>query len=849
MANQRLEQLMDRWMSDRDDGVTRTAEELCDDSPELVEELTRRIEIVKRFEQLAEVEPSESLASQCGIDTSHSANTQANTPVKRSRLPASIGNFRPLEILGEGGMGAVYLAEDSQLGRRVAVKVMKEELAADPDAKHRFLREARAMATIEHENIMTIYSVGEGRGIPYLVMPVLKGETLDDRLHRESRLPVADTRRIGSEIAAGLAAAHSHGLIHRDIKPSNVWLEGSQGRVRILDFGLARPASEDQKVTQSGAILGTPAYMAPEQAAGTEATIRSDLFSLGTVMYRMATGIQPFAGPNMMATLNNLANKQPDPPAMVCPDIPELLSTLILRLIAKSPEQRPESAADVVESLQKVAVQQLAESHIPIPPTMPSPLQQIEVIAGCDETKDPGTKTSPRDQPPNSLRKLMAGGLAGFLILMSFMVYRIQTDMGVLIVSIDDEQVAAKLTKGGLTIEDAKTGRTWHIKPDQPASVPSGEYRLPQPEGLLLQVTDDSGTEFTTAEFKIKRGDQITVRVTLERPERPVVIKPNWKGWPKDTPAPAIAPFDAAQARRHQEEWAKHLGVPVEYTNSIGMKFVLIPPGEFYMGSTSEDVAKEVPFVKKTDSRWMECLQTESPQHRVVLPEAMYVAVHEVTNSQFLTLSTETNTKPNPSKDDHPVVWVTHGAVEDFCRLLNQHEKLQSLSVGPADETAAPLAQVAEPGYRLLTEAEWEFACRAGTSTRFWSGADEGNLVEAAWFAENSSGTTRPVGSRRPNAFGIHDMLGNAWEWCADEWSPAYYAVLSTTIAVDPRGPHFNKSVYVARGGDWHDVAAACRSAFRYGYPVSFRSSGMGFRVAVPWRTVHELTTRNMKDQ
>lgn len=143
-----------------------------------MEELTRRIQVLKRFEQLADMNQSETLVSQGEVDTSQSTNSPVPTTVQTSSLPVSIGNFKPLEILGEGGMGAVYLAEDPQLGRRVAVKVMKKELAADPDAKHRFLREARSMATIEHDNIMTIYAVGEDQGTPYLVMPVLKGETL-----------------------------------------------------------------------------------------------------------------------------------------------------------------------------------------------------------------------------------------------------------------------------------------------------------------------------------------------------------------------------------------------------------------------------------------------------------------------------------------------------------------------------------------------------------------------------------------------------------------------------------------------------------------------------------------------
>jgi len=353
MSDNRLEELLDGWMSGRERGVTISVAELCAECPELMPELARRIQVVSRFEQLAEDGISETLGSQVDVDTSNLTRTPLPAPSANAHLPASIGGFKPLSLLGEGGMGAVYLAEDHQLRRRVAVKVMKPELAADPDARHRFLREARAMATIEHDNVMIIHAVGEDHGMPFLVMPVLKGETLDDRLLRENRLSVTESCRIGREIAAGLAAAHSHGLIHRDIKPSNIWLEGSTGRVRILDFGLARPERDDQKVTHSGAVLGTPAYMAPEQAAGTEATPRSDLFSLGAVLYRITTGTQPFAGPNLMATLNNLANLVPESPEKLNSEIPSELSTLINRLISKTQERRSESADAVVKSLQR----------------------------------------------------------------------------------------------------------------------------------------------------------------------------------------------------------------------------------------------------------------------------------------------------------------------------------------------------------------------------------------------------------------------------------------------------------------------------------------------------------------
>ena len=514
MPENRLELLLDAWMSDRERGVNRSAAELCAECPELTPELARRIQVVSRFERLAEVGVSETLGSQVDADISHVTDAPPSVTAKNSPLPASIGGFKPLSILGEGGMGAVYLAEDLQLGRRVAVKVMKKELAADPDARHRFLREARAMATIEHDNIMIIHAVGEDHGTPFLVMPVLKGETLDDRLCRENRLPVAESCRIGREIAAGLRAAHFHGLIHRDIKPSNIWLEGSQGRVRILDFGLARPASDDQKVTQSGAVLGTPAYMAPEQAAGTEATLRSDLFSLGAVLYRITTGQQPFAGPNILATLNNLANRIPESPAKLNSGIPAELSTLIDRLMAKAPEDRAESADAVVQSLQSIERRVLDAITRSAPALMTSKRQNIS-----DETKktvSPRPEGSRANRRPRVPRNIVNSGLAGLLLLIAVFIYRIVTDQGTLILAIEEsDQISARLDKGALVVADARNGRTWRLSPNDPKAVPSGDYRLPPVDGLLLQVTDSSGAEFSTEEFRIRRGDQITVRVSV----------------------------------------------------------------------------------------------------------------------------------------------------------------------------------------------------------------------------------------------------------------------------------------------------------------------------------------------
>jgi serine/threonine protein kinase len=264
-----------------------------------------------------------------------------------------LGNYRVLKVLGVGGMGMVYHAEDVQLQRPVALKVMKPDVAKSPTALERFLREARAAAKLHSDHVVTIHQVGEDRGVAFLAMQFLEGETLEERLRREGVLSADEVRRIGREMAEGLALAHAHGLIHRDIKPANVWLEAGTGRVKLLDFGLARLTREDAQLTQEGAIVGTPAYMAPEQARSQSLDARCDLFSLGAVLYRLCTGRVPFEGPDTMGTLTALLLDAPPPPCEVNPNVPPDLSALILRLLAKEREERPPSARAVIEALEE----------------------------------------------------------------------------------------------------------------------------------------------------------------------------------------------------------------------------------------------------------------------------------------------------------------------------------------------------------------------------------------------------------------------------------------------------------------------------------------------------------------
>jgi serine/threonine protein kinase len=270
-----------------------------------------------------------------------------------------LGPYRVLKVLGAGGMGVVFQAEDPSLGRLVALKAMLPALAASASARQRFVREARAAAAVEHDHIVAVYQVGEDRGVPYLAMPFLRGEPLDQRIKREKRLPLAEVFRIGKETATGLEAARQRGMIHRDIKPANLWLEEGTGRVKILDFGLARAADDAAGLTQQGAILGTPAYMAPEQAGG-KPDHRADLFSLGVVLYRLATGELPFKGADTISTLMAVATEPARPPQEINPGLPPGLSDLILRLLAKKPEDRPASAQAVVEALRVIEAQPAA---------------------------------------------------------------------------------------------------------------------------------------------------------------------------------------------------------------------------------------------------------------------------------------------------------------------------------------------------------------------------------------------------------------------------------------------------------------------------------------------------------
>ena len=672
-----------------------------------------------------------------------------------------LGSYRVLKVLGSGGMGVVLQAEDPALKRLVALKVMRPELAAKETNRQRFLREAQATAAVEHSHIVPILHIGQEGQVPYIALPFLKGEPLDERLKREPRLTVAEAVRIARQAAEGLAAAHGHGLIHRDIKPANLWLEASPGltsgeiNVKILDFGLARSLADDTHLTQSGAIVGTPAYMAPEQARGEPVDFRCDLYSLGVVLYRMCTGDVPFKGKDTISLLSALALDTPTEPRQLNLDIPAALNDLIVHLLAKQPAERPASAAEVVEALRAIEVDAeqtqawgaSASLRGSGPDTLPSPPLRGRGAGG--EGAAP-----PRRRLP--LLLALAGGLAAILVLGIVIFW--PTPQGTVRIESDDPDVQIVFDQNGPSITGVDK---------ETIQLRAGEH------GFVVKRGD---LTFETTKFVLKKGATVTLKVELLGGKLQVV---------KDGQVVASRAVPLAKT----------------FKNTLGMEFVLVPKGKFWMGGGGGNVgAKEVE-----------------------IPHDFYLGKYEVTQEEW-----EQVTGLNPS------YFSRTGSGKDAVKAIGDAE----LKRFPVEQVAWDVCQeflkmvnekVKDTGwvYRLPTEAEWEYACRGGpSSNKFDYGfdfyfekpslqlqPDQANFLHG----DKALKRTCKVGSYPPNKLGLFDMHGNVWEWCDDEpeWKGDKGA-----------------SRRVFRGGSWSDGSGICRAAHRSSLPPSHCGNILGMRLA-----------------
>ncbi|MCA9191725.1 MAG: serine/threonine protein kinase [Planctomycetales bacterium] len=299
-------------------------------------------------------------------DWNESMSRQLLSPPSHPEMLGRLGRYEVERLLGSGGMGIVFKAFDSELNRPVAIKVLSPYLSGSGAARARFAREARAAAAVVHEHVVAIHNV-ESEGVsPFLVMPYIPGESLQQRIDRVGPLELCEILRLAMQTAAGLAAAHAQGLVHRDVKPSNILLENGVERALLTDFGLAR-ASDDASLTHTGYHPGTPQYMSPEQARGDNVDARSDLFSLGSVIYAMGTGRPPFRADTNYGVLRRITDNEPRPMIEINPNVPKWLDRIVGKLLAKSPAHRFQSAEELAVLLEQCLayVQQPTMARLP----------------------------------------------------------------------------------------------------------------------------------------------------------------------------------------------------------------------------------------------------------------------------------------------------------------------------------------------------------------------------------------------------------------------------------------------------------------------------------------------------
>ena len=775
-------------------------------------------------------------------------------PTKPGSL-GRLGHYEVLEVLGRGGFGIVLKAFDEMLHRVVAVKVMAPRLAATSPARKRFLREARASAAVRHENVVAVYAVEE-QPIPYLVMEFIAGETVQQRLDRTGPLDAAEVARIGRQIAEGLAAAHAMGLIHRDVKPSNILLESGADRVKITDFGLAR-AADDATLTQSGVIAGTPMYMAPEQALGETIDQRADLFSLGSVLYVMCSGRPPFRASTTLAVLKRVAEDAPRPIREIIPEVPEWLCAIIAKLHAKKPEERFASAKEVADLLGRC----LAEPQG----------QGLPALAQKADRPRRDRKPRPRWLVPAGAAVLMA-----CLLLVVFLVVYVQRpshgeppadpkapvvfrveanrswqDTGVdvaeseaVVLSPQGSWRKGEQTCSAAGLDGAPRERA--VLPeapllcllvrvgDEPAPTPllKRDVFKPRHGGRLfvqpndLDLADDSNDLQLTITGGLHTGD--TVPPPGPTPAQAADL--DWKPFLARVEAPGATP---EQVREEVLAYcSKYAGAPQAFragqrllkapplVNSIGMKLAPIPPGKFLMGSPEGEKAQG----------------KDELQQEVELTHPFYLGVYDVTVGQFKMFVKETDYQTEAEKgqgawlfangswqsdplanwqnpgfdqnDDHPVVCVSWNDAKAFCNWLSRKEKRK---------------------YQLPTEAQWEYACRAGTTTAYSFGDDPKDLGDYAWYSDNAGWRIHPVGEKKPNPWGLYDMHGNVWQWCQADYGP-----YPSKDVIDPINTIKGSiDARVSRGGSWDGNAGWCRAAARPGRTPGYRLNNLGLRVCI----------------
>jgi formylglycine-generating enzyme required for sulfatase activity/serine/threonine protein kinase len=730
--------------------------------------------------------------------------------------------------LGEGGMGVVYRAYDIELEKTIALKTLLPQFKDDPESQRDLKREVAVSQGLAHRNIVQVFHLETRSEIPYLIMEFVDGVTLDFYKSRKGRLSLDETLSLVKPILSAIAYAHERGLVHRDIKPQNIMIS-REGEVKVMDFGIAQVIKDTYTKLTGRPVSGTLYYMAPEHIRGKPPDKRSDIYSLGCLFYELLKGKPPFWTGDVVY---QQINEQPAP----LEGVPHRISGVILRCLAKDPSGRFQSVEEISMALfgegavkEQTTSRSSRLSERAPGSKIPAPQPAVEKATPRPATERPSTQPAAERSTANafaegldafnistgwkvfwSLAALLVILLTVTLVMMSGGGARVTSDDKVEVSPGGDGEGKAYAEAESIAYEHAlreNSISSWRIflsaYPDS-RHISEARSRLEALEDQIeaeerdFQSARQADTvkawqAFIDAHPKSWRVNEAGNRVRIleaEEQERNAFEKAQksdtMESW-KDFLAAYPNSERSEQAQARMEELRRTSPLPQEWTNSIGMKFRLIPAGEFRMGVVPGDGSAD---------------DDESPRHRVVITKPFYMGVYEVTQEQYRAVM---GTNPSYFKgDNHPVEQVSWNDAVEFCRKLSQMDG---------------------ESYRLPTEAEWEYACRAGsTSVYYW-----GNSMEDghAWHEGNSGGQTHPVGQKLPNAWGLYDMSGNVWEWCADWYDSGYYG---RSPMQDPQGPS-SGSMRVLRGGSWVNLARNLRSSYRNRLNPDFRYGSNGFRI------------------
>jgi formylglycine-generating enzyme required for sulfatase activity len=660
------------------------------------------------------------------------------------------GRYQMLEILGEGGMGRVYKAHDTRMGRDVAFKVIRKEKLSHPTTAGRFLQEMIALGQLtKHPNVVEVFVADQVGESHYCVMEYIDGSDLTKVVRERGPLPAAEACDIIRQAALGLQHAFDSGLVHRDIKPSNIIVPRNGGPVKLVDLGLARvmdpPGGEDaHRVTQEGFVIGTPDFLAPEQARDPMGVdIRADIYALGGTLYYILTGHVPYEGGTPTGKLLSHCN-DPVPTLLAhLPDAQPQLDHLIRWCMAKLPDERPQTPMQLAVALQ------------PFCPTPPPGAGTGRYPVPPPSGRFPPVPAYPVPAYPNSAPQPVPVPVP----------------------------VPVPAYPGGIPIP---------LPPLDPNSS-SQVFKLP-PESTESRLTRRRAAKkpLPVATLLLGAGAVIVAGIlafALYRHFR------DPESTPTDQPKSIVADPPPKQTVD-------------TFSNTLGMRMLKLDGGVYRRGSANSEPGHR---------------GNEGPPHEVSV-RGFFASSTEVTAGQY---SRVMGAPPPGARtgDSSPVTAVTWAEANEFCAKLTEREKGQPW---------------ARPGweYRLPTEAEWEYACRAGTTSPTAFGErltfgkhavyrptpDDPNEAPGAPKAPNSP---LDVGKTEANRFGLYDMHGNVAEWCRDWFRPDAYRDAGRD---NPTGPA-DGSGRVVRGGSFREPASAARSAARAGVPPTERHDRIGFRV------------------